>query len=531
MTDATAMPAPEALLLPDNTVSVLIAALGGEGGGVLTNWLVAAAEREDLVVQSTSIPGVAQRTGATTYFVEIYPVPKRDLNGRMPVLTLLPNPGDIDIMVASELVEAGRAVQNGFITPDRTTLVASTHRVYATSEKIALGDGRIDAERIIAAAQEMALSSVLFDMGETAREAGSIINAVLFGAMAGSGRLPMNRETLEEVIREGGIAVAANLKGFAAGFDMATAGTTDPQSSEPATPFRPGTLSAGALAERVEREYPGPALAMVSEGVSRLVEYQDPAYAGLFLDRLDALREIDDAHEGPATNFELTVEAARALAHWMAFEDIIRVAEVKTRPERFARIAREVGAKAGEPLVVIDYLKPGLEEFCSLLPRFIARPILAAAGKAGKLDAFNVGLHLKTTGAFGYALMRFVARRKGWRRRGYRYGVEQAMIERWLAAVKTAAARDRAMAMEIIACARLVKGYGQTHRRGSANLGRIFEAVIDPALAQSAPLAAPFSAADVARLKDAALADEAGDQLAEALSAYAPEPPAVEEAN
>ena len=135
MTAQSATPSeqtPVADALPDAPVSILIAALGGEGGGLLTDWVVSAAEREGLIVQSTSIPGLAQRTGATTYFVEIFPVQAAALKGRQPVLTLLPNPGDIDIMVASELLEAGRAVQNGFITPDKTTLIASTHRVYAT---------------------------------------------------------------------------------------------------------------------------------------------------------------------------------------------------------------------------------------------------------------------------------------------------------------------------------------------------------------------------------------------------------------
>ena len=67
-------------------VTLLIAALGGEGGGVLTDWIVSAAEACGLPVQSTSIPGVAQRTGATTYYVEIFPVPHRELGGKRPVL-------------------------------------------------------------------------------------------------------------------------------------------------------------------------------------------------------------------------------------------------------------------------------------------------------------------------------------------------------------------------------------------------------------------------------------------------------------
>ena len=92
-------------------ITLLIAALGGEGGGVLTDWIVTAAEAAGFPVQSTSIPGVAQRTGATTYYIEIFPVPARELGGKRPVLALTPGVGDIDVAVASELLEAGRPVE------------------------------------------------------------------------------------------------------------------------------------------------------------------------------------------------------------------------------------------------------------------------------------------------------------------------------------------------------------------------------------------------------------------------------------
>ena len=57
----------------DATINMVIAALGGEGGGVLTNWLIAAAEQSGWWCQSTSLAGVAQRTGATIYYLEFMP--------------------------------------------------------------------------------------------------------------------------------------------------------------------------------------------------------------------------------------------------------------------------------------------------------------------------------------------------------------------------------------------------------------------------------------------------------------------------
>ena len=117
-------------------ITLLIAALGGEGGGVLTDWIVAAATQCGFPVQSTSIPGVAQRTGATTYYIEIVPLTARELGGKRPVLALAPGVGDVDIVVASELLEAGRAIASGFVTADRTTMIASTSRSYLVTEKM-----------------------------------------------------------------------------------------------------------------------------------------------------------------------------------------------------------------------------------------------------------------------------------------------------------------------------------------------------------------------------------------------------------
>ena len=54
-------------------LTLAIVALGGEGGGVLADWIVAVAERAGHYAQNTSVAGVAQRTGATVYYVEIFP--------------------------------------------------------------------------------------------------------------------------------------------------------------------------------------------------------------------------------------------------------------------------------------------------------------------------------------------------------------------------------------------------------------------------------------------------------------------------
>ena len=193
-------------------------AMGGEGGGVLADWIVDLGEANSWLAQTTSVPGVAQRTGATIYYVELYPERQAELDGALPVLALMPLPGDVDVVLASELMECGRAVQRGLVTPERTTLIASTHRVYSIAEKSALGDGRVDSAALLAHAAAAAKRFVGFDMAASAEESGSVISAVLFGALAGTGVLPFSRAQFEATIARGGVGVASSLKAFAAAY-------------------------------------------------------------------------------------------------------------------------------------------------------------------------------------------------------------------------------------------------------------------------------------------------------------------------
>src|SRR5256886_15624891 len=162
----------EARLATVRPIAVAVVALGGEGGGVLADWIVDLAQHGGYLAQATSVPGVAQRTGATVYYVELFPRTAAQAAGRDPVLALMPVPGDVDVVLASELMEAARAVGRGFVTPDKTLLIASTHRVFAMTEKIALADGRADAPALLAACRDAARELVAFDMAPLADEIG-----------------------------------------------------------------------------------------------------------------------------------------------------------------------------------------------------------------------------------------------------------------------------------------------------------------------------------------------------------------------
>ncbi len=491
-------------------LSVLIAALGGEGGGVLTGWIVSAAAQAGFPVQSTSIPGVAQRTGATTYYIEIMPVKTLELAGKRPVFALTPGVGDIDIAVASELLEAGRMVANGFVTPEHTHLIGSLSRFYAMDEKIAMGDGRFDQDKIIKIVKDNARDALLIDMDALAKQSGSIINAVMLGAIAGLDRLPLTIEQFEAAIRADGKSVDSNLRGFHAGLEAARAKL---QSAKAAEKKRHVPTAPDLLEHEVTCSLPALAQPTAIEGLRRLIAYQGVDYARLYLDRLRALVDADTTADGSG---KLLKEIARHLAVRMSYEDVVRVAQAKIAPSRMRRIAREELRVKNEPFSVHDFLKPGIEEMCQLLPSFLARLILTFAERRGWLGRIYFGMEINSTSISGYLRFLILAKLRGLRPYGHRYKQEQAQIESWLALIAEAARCSSKLALEVTECARLIKGYGDTYARGLSNYRSIEARVVRPALAGHLP---PQCAADaVASARTAALVDPEGESLAKCLA-------------
>jgi indolepyruvate ferredoxin oxidoreductase beta subunit len=485
-------------------ISIAILALGGQGGGVFADWLLQVAGAHGYQTQGTSVPGVAQRTGTTVYYVELAPQASRG-----PVLMALsPVPGDVDIVVASELMEIGRALVRGFVSAGRTTVIGSTHRIFAISEKMAMGDGRANGERVLATVRTRAARFVGFDMDAAAAQSGCMISAVMLGALARSGALPFERPAFEAAIRQGGIAVAANLRGFAAGFEAAGAQAEPPPETAPSIP-EPTTASGRLLAARLQAELAQPAWRHATLGVQRLMDYQDARYAGLYLDRLQRVARADSA----AADWRLTTEAARHLALWMAYDDTIRVADLKTRASRFARVRQDLGIGADDVAGVTEFMHPRLQEFYETVPAGLGRFIRSSRLLTRLMTPlFRSGRHVETTSLGWFLALRTLALLRPMRPASLRYHEEQQRIERWLDAVIALAATDPAAALELVRCQRLLKGYSDTFERGLRNLTAILDRL--PALSGRR------DAAEVLRhAQDAALGDETGEQLAAVLVA------------
>jgi indolepyruvate ferredoxin oxidoreductase beta subunit len=542
-------------------LTLAILALGGEGGGVLADWVVAVAESAGYHAQNTSVAGVAQRTGATVYYVEMFPPASPDAGGAgnvrsEPVMSIFPTPGEVDVVITSELMESGRAIQRGFATPDRTTLITSTNRVYSIDEKIQLGDGRVDDSALLAAARTSSKRLVAADFADMAERSGSVISASLFGAVAGSGALPFTRAQFEAPIRAFGKGVESSLAAFAAGYETAA---TPPDPALPviqadgapsgialpmaATGAGPATGEASSrateagkdaeelrrteraatdpaalvgpklrpLAERT-RELPPASRSTVLHGLVRTGLYQDLAYAERYYERVRRFAAVEPDPDGEAA---LTREAARQIALWMCYQDTIQVAAQKTRRARMERVRREAKAQPDQLLEVREFLHPQIDEITDTLPTKLGAYLRRSQAFNRVVEkATHRGMILNTTSLYGYTLLTTMARMRPLRPRSLRFGVEQAAIEQWLAQALAVAADDPALAIEILACAGVLKGYGDTWAHGLESFTKLMAA------AQRLS-GTPIAAARLAGLHQAALADEQGTALDAELAADA----------
>ncbi|WP_247653820.1 indolepyruvate oxidoreductase subunit beta family protein [Labrenzia sp. PHM005] len=494
------------LMQADTSSSILklaIHAVGGQGGGVLSNWVADLAELGGYDAQVTSVAGVAQRTGATIYYVEMAPK-----SGAKAVFALSPTPGDVDVLIASELMEAGRALQRGFVTPDRTTMIASSHRILAVSEKQTPGDGRGDSAEVRGSLVSGAKDLICFDMEKLALENGSVISSSLFGGLARSKALPFPAELYEEVIRKSGKGVEASLQSFRAvlNFDEA-APVTRPEKAMPKAEGPRQLLSEWAGLERRVADLPETVQAMAHAGLRKVVDYQDLAYGAEYLDHLNTVLAADS----DVPNHALTDVAAKYIANAMCYDDIIRVADLKTRGTRSTRLRQEQQIPESGIVQVTEYFHPRTEELISILPAGVGRQADGSPWmqKILGMVAGN-GKRLRTDKLSGFLMLWLAAGLRPMRRRLLRHATEATHLGRLMDTALTAAKTDCALGVEVFKCQRLIKGYSDTHARGHSKFDKVLSGL--------ASLSGRSDAADwLRRLREAALQDENGEALEGAL--------------
>lgn len=489
-------------------ITIAILAMGGEGGGVLADWIVDLAEHSGYYAQTTSVPGVAQRTGSTIYYIEIFPEEAVRAAGKEPVLAMMPVPGELDIVLASEMMEAGRAIQRGLVTPDRTTLIASTNRVYSMAEKTAIGDGRVDDARIIEAGAAAAKVFVQDDFARMAEDSRSVISASLLGALAGTGALPFSRAQFEDAIQKGGVGVEASLAAFGAGFKAATELHSAKTSKNQAAKLQVGPRLQ-TLAARIENKFPPASHTILFAGIERLADFQDEAYAADFLDGLEPIRDLDAQYGGG--HFALLCETGRYLALWMSYEDAARVADLKIRRTRFERVHKDARVDEAQLLQINEFLHPRVQEIADMLPAGLGQWLLNTGWARRLVERFTQkGKIVQTTSLSGFLQLYAVAGSRHWRRKSLRFQKEHQQINDWLAHIPALAQENYALALEFAECPRMVKGYGDTHLRGKQSFDSLMRVL--PKLRHM-----DDAAGWLKKLREAALADDTGQKLAEAL--------------
>jgi indolepyruvate ferredoxin oxidoreductase, beta subunit len=471
--------------MADRPLCVLIGALGGQGGGVLTDWLVQAARVAGFLSQATSIPGVAQRTGATTYYFELFPVrePAAD-----PVFCPHPSAGDVDLVAALEPTEAARALAGGYVTR-QTAVVTSTARIYSTAEKSVAGDGIAPLPPLLAALAQVGQRLITVEPGLAP---GAPVNAQIFGAIIGSGVLPIPVAAAQAAIEERGLAVTVNMAAFAAGLGAAQEqpAIERPAQERPAAEQvaqQPATLSNGRQLTLPGLRYDAPPPAFAAEvaafpvglrpllghALGRLLDYQDAAYARRYLARLERVLVADGQAGGAEQGFHLTSQVARPLAAWMSYEDVARVAQLKTRPGRLARIRAEMGAAPAEPVTITDFLTPGLDQVANLLPARLAR-LLAPGQEVNGQRANGVPVAWPTSSPLGYGLLKLLAGLRRLRPYSHTFIEEQTVIDNWIDATIEAAAVDYDLACQVASLAVWARGYGRIRARGRQRLQTLF---------------------------------------------------------
>ena len=127
------------------------------------------------------------------------------------------------------------------------------------------------------------------------------------------------------------------------------------------------------------------------------------------MQRILAAERVSDPQG--SNDWAITRETARYLALWMAFDDIVRVADLKCRAARRDRVRQEVKVADGELLRVYEHFKPGVAEVAGLLPSAPAQALQRwdrrrqARGK----EPFSVPLKVGTHNVLGFLSLRVLA--------------------------------------------------------------------------------------------------------------------------
>lgn len=475
-------------------IRILIPAVGGQGGGVLTEWVVQAFFLEDFDAQGISLPGLSQRGGSTVYYLEAHPKPESE--DKSIIFAQFPVPGEVDIILAQEFLELGRALELGYGS-GKTTIVTSSHRIYSTLEKMPIGSGIYSDENLRKLAGGFSSRFIELNALELSKKNGMdelAVNAILLGALSASGAVPLDKQSFIRSIKMVGVAVNASLKAFEVGWEYAHSGNeSNADLSAEWAGFikeREDKLEGKEKDEylsrisNIESEYSANLREILAESIYRLIDYQDLSYADKYLNEVNTVKTIDSNTKG--TTFKLTELFAKNLALLMSYEDGIRVAELKIKSDRFKRIREEMRVRDDQVFHVVDYLKPDAEEIYGLLPNVLVAPVLSFTQTRlfkkiwHRKKPLTMGQTPVTNSFGGYLRLWTLTKIKFLRPYSFRYKKEYKLIKAYRDAINKYASYDYKLACLVAKSAQMVKGYGKVRRRTMDSFYRFLDNIISP---------------------------------------------------
>ncbi len=436
------------------------------------------------------------------------PTAQAEADGGRPVLALMPLPGDVDVVLASEL-DGGRprgAARPRHARPHHADRLHAPGLLDCREKRLGRRPGRQRPAARARRTRRQALHPLRHGAGR--RSLGQRDQRGAVRRARGCRRAALQpRASSRPRSSAAAWASKPSLKAFGAAFARAQGGARRrSRASVPiAAPRRNRAIPAvRALVERVQHDFPAQAQDFLLEGVRRLIDYQDPAYAGLYLDRMAASPRCR-----ATTTIACCSETARHLALWMSYEDTARVAAPED-PRHPLRPRARRGPRTGRARCWPS------TNTCTRACRRSARRCLAASA-AGSMDS---ALPRRLVERFtqqrprdpDQLAARLPACCAPWRHASAGAARRCAMPRRTAASRSGCSAsppppqRNPELAVELAQCQRLVKGYSDTHERGTAQLRHRDGVPSQRAGAALAP-------ATLRELRDAALADEHGHKL------------------
>lgn len=479
------------MVMSGKFIKILLPAVGGQGGGVLSEWIFQAFLNESYEVQGISLPGLSQRGGSTVYYIEAFDSSGR--NDRV-VFSQHPVPGDVDVIVAQEFLELGRILEKGYGS-EKTTIISSIHRIYSTNEKLPVGSGIYSWHDLHSIAERFSSDFIginALDVATNNRMGERAVNAILLGALCSSGCLPLAKESYISAIRTSGIAVEENIRAFKIGmftqmgngkWEKGGEGYFDSVMTEKYNISEKEAERLEGLAVSLEGNLPVHLHEYMKEAILRMADYQGIWYAEKYSSIIRRIEKKDRKYAG--RDHLLTEIFLKNLALLMSYEDGIRVAELKIRESRFRKIREDMSIKGDQVFRVTDYLKPDAEEVYGLLPDIIVSPALkvidavsAVSSDSRSRRPFTLTLTPATSTIWGFLRLWGLAKLRIFRPWSFRYKKENSVIEKYVSSVEFFANRDYELACIVARAGGMIKGYGRVRRRTVDTFHRFIDNII-----------------------------------------------------